>query len=207
MNKCSVLIVDDNMLLRMGLTEAISGEPDMEVAGEASNGVDAYSQYATLRPDVVIMDYRMPKENGVEATRKIKADFPDAKIILLSVYEGEEDVWNAWSAGVAGYLSKSEAAHNIVSAIRQVALGAFVFPEAISQKLDARKNRTSLSPRELEVLGLIVGGLSNKEMETQLSLSTGTVKFHVHNLLEKLQVADRTQAVVVAVKNGIIHLK
>lgn len=204
--KTSVLIVDDNVLLRMGLIEAISREPDMELAGEASNGVEALDRYRALLPDVVVMDYRMPLEDGVESTRKIVAEYPNARVILLSVYEGEEDIWNAWQAGVKGYLSKSEAADNFLDAIRSVADGQLCFPEGIARKLEARQNKLSLSPRELQVLHEIVAGKSNKEIEVSLNISEGTVKLHVRNMLEKLGVADRTQAAVAALKNGIIRL-
>lgn len=202
----SVLIVDDNALLRLGLMEAISGEEDMQLAGEASNGIEAVELFRKIKPDVVIMDYRMPAEDGVAATQKIVSEFPDAKIILLSVYEGEEDIWNAWKAGVQGYLSKSEAAHNFIGAIRTVAGGDACFPSEIAAKLEGRKEQRSLTPREMEVLRLIVDGNTNKEIMSALQVSAGTVKLHVSHTLEKLGVADRTQAAIMAIKKGIIHL-
>ncbi len=206
MSKISVLIVDDNVLLRMGLSEAISREKDMELVGEGSNGAEAFDLYSELKPDVVVMDYRMPLVDGVDATKRIVAEFPEAQIILLSVYEGEEDIWNAWNAGVRGYISKSEAAESLQDAIRCVADGDSYFPAAIYGKLASRKERGTLSPRELQVLQLIVDGLSNKEIEARLNLSQGTVKLHVRNMLEKLGVADRTQAAVLALKSGIIRM-
>lgn len=203
----SILVVDDNALLRIGLAEAISREADMELAGEAANGKEALIKYRELKPDVVVMDYRMPVEDGVEGTRNIVEEFPDAKIVLLSVYEGEEDIWNAWNAGVRGYLSKSDAAENFMEAVRAVAKGDTCFPEGIAQKLEARQGRNSLTRREMQVLQCIVDGHTNKEIEGKLDISEGTVKLHVRNMLEKLEVSDRTQAAVKAMKNGIIHVE
>lgn len=202
----SILIVDDNALLRMGLVEALSGEDDLLLVGEASDGTEALEMYRKLRPDVVIMDYRMPLEDGVTATRKIVSEFPEAKIILLSVFEGEEDIWNAWRAGVRGYLSKSEAALVFLESIRTVAAGGTYFPEGIARKLEVRKEQGSLTPREMDVLRLIVDGQTNKEIMVTLNISASTVKLHVSNMLEKMGVCDRTQAAIMAVKKGIIHL-
>lgn len=205
--RITILIADDNGLLRTGLLDTISDEDDMEPVGEAATGAEALELYRKLKPDVVTMDYRMPDVNGLEASRNILAEFPDARIVFLTNYEGEEDVWNAWKAGVAGYLSKSHAAENIVEAIREVAAGASYYPAAIARKLETRKSKLSLTPREHEVLQLIVDGNSNKEIMAELELSASTVRVHVSNILEKLGVLDRTQAAVAAVKKGIIHLE
>lgn len=201
----SVLIVDDNALLRVGLRDTILDEEDMVPVGEAANGLEALELYRKLLPDVVTMDYRMPNEDGLEATRKILAEFPDARIVFLSICEGEEDIWNAWQAGVLAYLSKTDAAENIIEAIREVFAGQSYFPAAIAQKLEARKGQASLTPRESEVLKLIVDGNSNKEIMSELGLSASTVRVHVSNILEKLGALDRTQAAVFAVKRGIVH--
>ncbi len=206
-NQISVLVVDDNALLRVGLSGTIGDEPDMKVVGEASNGADALALYRDLSPDVVTMDYRMPNEDGLVTTRKIIAEFPDAKIVFLSIYEGEEDIWNALQAGVRGYLSKTEALENVVEAIREAAAGNSYFPASIAAKLENRQDRESLTPRELEVLQLIVNGCSNKEIMVELNLSASTVRAHVSNMFEKLGVLDRTQAAIMAVKEGIVHLK
>lgn len=206
-DELSVLIVDDNALLRMGLAEALSDEDDMRLAGEASNGIEAVDMYRELKPTVVIMDYRMPFEDGVDATRKITSEFPDAKIILLSVYEGEEDIWNAWRAGASGYLSKTEAAPVFLESIRSVAGGGTYFPAEIARKLEARKAQSTLTAREMDVLRLIVDGQTNKEIMESLHVSASTVKLHISNMLEKLGVSDRTQAAIAAVKRGIIHLQ
>lgn len=205
-DKIEVMVVDDNSLLRLGLTEAIGGEPDLEAVGEAENGVQALELFRKLQPDVVTMDYQMPGDNGVECTRKIIAEFPEAKVILLSVFEGEEDVWNAVQAGAQGYLTKTGEIEEVLDAIREVASGGTYFPAAIAQKLASREERESLTTRELEVLQLIVEGNSNKEIMDKLDISVGTVKLHVSHILEKLGAADRTQAAIMAVKQGIVHL-
>lgn len=205
--KTKIMVVDDNSLLRLGLTEAIGGEGDLVAVGEAENGLEALELYRKLQPDVVTMDYQMPGENGIEATRKIVAEFPDARILLLSVFEGEEDIWNAVQAGARGYLNKSGDIEEVLDAIREVAEGGNYFPAAIAQKLASRGERASLTARELEVLGLIVGGNSNKEIMAELDISEGTVKLHVSHILEKLGAADRTQAAIMAVKQGIVHLE
>lgn len=205
-NDITVLIVDDNALLRYGLRDAISSEEGMVAVGEAANGIEALEQYRKLKPDVVTMDYRMPNEDGLNATRNIVAEFPDASIIFLSICEGEEDVWNAWKAGVQGYLPKTDAAEDILEAILEVGSGGTYFPASIAQKLEFRKQQEDLSPRELEVLTLLGQGQSNKEIADHVDISVHTVKHHVTNIREKLGAADRTQAVVIAFKRGILHL-
>lgn len=204
--KTTVMVVDDNSLMRLGLTEAISGEPDMQAVGEAPNGTRAIELFRELQPDVVTMDYQMPGENGIETTRRICAEFPGARVILLSVFEGEEDVWNAVQAGAKGYLTKTGEIEEVLDAIREVAAGGTYFPASMSQKLASREKKENLTARELEVLRLIVGGKSNKEIMGLLSISEGTAKLHVSHILEKLGAADRTQAAIMAVRQGIVHL-
>ncbi|MEM6884800.1 MAG: response regulator transcription factor [Verrucomicrobiota bacterium] len=202
-----VLIVDDNSLLRLGLSEAIGGEGDLEVVGEAENGREARELFRELRPEVVTMDYQMPGETGVETTRQIISEYPEAVVILLSVFEGEEDVWSAEQAGAKGYLNKSAAIDEVLEAIREVAAGNNYFPAAIAQKIAKREGRASLTARELEVLKLVVQGNSNKEIMHLLNISEGMTKLHVSNILSKLNAADRTQAAIMAVKQGIVHLE
>jgi len=204
--KISVMVVDDNSLLRLGLTEAINGEEDLAAVGEAENGEQALKLYPKLKPDVVTMDYQMPGDTGVATTRKITAEYPDAKIILLSVFEGEEDIWTAVQAGAKGYLTKTGEIEEVLDAIREVAEGGNYFPAAIAQKLANREQRDTLTAREREVLELIVSGNSNKEIMVNLEISEGTVKLHVSHILEKLGAADRTQAAIMAVRQGIVHL-
>ena len=204
--KIKVMVVDDNSLLRLGLVESINGEDDMIAVAEAENGAVAVSRYREFLPDVVTMDYQMPNLTGIEATRQIVAEFPDAQIILLSVFEGEEDVGSAVQAGAKGYLTKTEEIEEVLDAIREVSLGGRYFPAKIAKKLESRNARESLTAREMEVLRLIVNGCSNKEIMTQLNITQGTVKLHVSHILEKLEVADRTQAAIIAVRRGFVHL-
>ncbi len=202
-----VLVVDDNALMRMGLTGAISVEPGLEVAGEAANSEEALAFVREHQPDVVTMDYQMPGDDGVTCTAKIMAEFPKTKVILLSVFDSEEDIWQAEKAGVKGYLTKKAGGVvDVISAIQEVAAGGTYFPAAIAQKLESRRKQQDLTPRELEVLRLLADGQSNKELADSLNISLATVKVHIANLREKLGALDRTQAVVIAYKKGILHL-
>ncbi|MEO0796102.1 MAG: response regulator transcription factor [Verrucomicrobiota bacterium] len=203
--KIRVMVVDDNSILRMGLAEAVGSEEDLEVVGEADNGSSAINCYRELTPDVVTMDYQMPGENGIEGTKKIIAEFPDAKIVLLSVFEGEEDIWNAVQAGAQGYLNKRGDIEEVLDAIREIAAGGTYFPAAMAEKLSTRESRESLTDREHQVLHLIVHGRSNKEIVEDLGISEGTVKLHVSRVLDKLRTADRTQAAIKAIRDGIVH--
>jgi len=203
-----VIVVDDNAILRLGLTETISMEPDMELVGDASNAEDAIEMVRKLKPDVVTMDYQMPGASGVECTAQIMEEFPETKVILLSVFDSEEDIWKAKEAGVKGYLTKKAGeVEDVTEAIQEVANGGNYFPGSIAQKLQKRESQKSLTERELAVLKLLAAGRSNKEIVDDLNISLATVKFHIINLREKLDAADRTQAVVHAFKRGILHLE
>ncbi len=201
-----VLLVDDHVLVRMGLTEAIEANPHMKVVGEASCAAELLSVYGEACPDVVVMDFRMPGGSGAEATAGLLKLHPQAKVLIMSVYEGEEDVWRAVSAGAMGYLSKGVDAADLVDAIAALAVGSRYFPARIAQKLETRKNRQALTKRESTVLEMLVQGLSNKEIAQDLSISLATVKLHVSNLFEKMGVEDRTQAAMAAVQRGVVHL-
>ena len=202
-----VLVVDDNALMRMGLTGAISVEPGLAVAGEAANADEAMEFVRAHQPDVVTMDYQMPGADGVECTQRSMAECPDTKIILLSVFESEEGIGKAERAGVKGYLTKKAGGVvDVISAIHEVAKGGTYFPAAIAQKLERRRQQPDLTPREREVLRLLAAGNSNKELADALNISLATVKVHIANLREKLGALDRTQAVVIAYKKGILHL-
>ena len=203
-DKIKVLVVDDNSLLRLGICEAISNETDMEVVGEAKNGTIAIQQFEELKPDVVTMDYKMPNMNGVEATQIVTSRFPDARILILSVYEREEDVWSAVKAGAKGYLYKSGEIEEVLEAIREVSDGHTYFPASISQKISRREGREELTPREFDILQLMSEGKTNREIMGTLHISEGTVKLYVSRVLEKLGVKDRTQAALIAVKQGIV---
>ncbi len=204
--KIRVLIVDDHAMMRLGLAEAVNGERDMQLAGEASNGSQAMEAYRTFQPDVVTMDFQMPGMNGAEATTRLRAEFPEARVVILSVFEGEEDIWRAVQAGAMGYVLKSAEVEDILEAIRHVVAGDTYFPPAIAAKLADRKTRDTLTTRESQVLRHVVAGLSNKEIASTMRTSEATVKLHISNTLAKLGVADRTQAAIVAVQRGIVHL-
>lgn len=203
-----VLVVDDNALLRFGLIGAIDLETEIETVGSAANAEEALELYRRAQPDVVTMDYRMPGIDGVECTRKILAEFPDAKIILYSVFESEEEIWKAVQAGVRGYLTKTASAvEEVMEAITEVAGGGSFFPASIARKLEARKQQQELTARELEVLRMLGEGQSNKEIMDYFDLSLSTVKHHITNIREKLGAADRTQAVVIAYRRGILKVE
>ena len=202
-----ILIVDDHFMVRTGLAEAMRGERDLQVVAKASTGAQAIECYAEQQPDVVTMDYRLPDMTGVEAAAKIRAADPAARILMLSVFEGEEDIWRAAEAGVQGYLLKSCDSADVLAAIRRLATGGTAFPSFVAEKIATRRARASLTPRELQILGHVVAGRSNKEIIDAVGISEGTVKLHVSNLLEKLGAQDRTQAALIAVQRGIIHLE
>jgi DNA-binding NarL/FixJ family response regulator len=201
-----VLIVDDHFAARIGLTVAVGHEPDMEVVAQAATMADAVAEYALHRPDVVLMDYALGKESGVDAVRGIRADYPQARVLMLTVFDGEEDVFRAVDAGACGYLTKSAHAPEVAAAIRVVAAGDTYFSLPALAKLEARGQRLPLTPRELEILQLIVNGLSNKEIGARLIITEGTVKLHVAKVLAKLGAADRTRAAILAVERGIVRL-
>ena len=205
-NKIRLLIVDDHFVVRIGLASALNLEPDMQVVGEGKNGREAVGLYEKLKPDVVVMDYELPEMNGAEATAAICTKYPEARVIVLSVYKGEEDVHRAVQAGAAAYLPKSSEPGELVEAIRTVFGGARHFPPLIEAALAKRAARVELSEREKEVLELLVRGRSNKEIAIQLGISENTVKVHTTRVFEKLGVADRLEAVTAAIQRGIIHL-
>lgn len=203
-----ILVVDDNALMRLGLTEAIAIEPGMEAIGEAENSQEALDVFRKTKPDVITMDYQMPGgESGLECTRKIMAEDPDAKVILLSVFDSEEDIYQAQQAGVRGYLTKKAGGvRDVISAIQEIAGGGTYFPAGIQAKLQKRKEQPELTPREMEVLKLLADGNSNKDIADLLQISLGTAKLHVGNIRDKLGAVDRTQSVVFAYKRGILHI-
>jgi DNA-binding NarL/FixJ family response regulator len=204
--KIRILLVDDHIVLRMGLVTATGGEADMEVVAEADNGLDALKAYRQHHPDVVVLDLRMPGPSGVETTRLLREEFPDARVLVFSNYAGGEDVYQAFRAGACGFVVKDMALERLLDAIRRVHGGEHYIPPEISNRLSGRV-LSQLSAREMEVLALIARGLSNKEIAAQLDLVEGTVKVHVTNILAKLRVTDRTQAILAGVKQGIIQIE
>ncbi len=206
MKKIRVLIADDHEMVLRGLADGIQTHPDFELAGEVSTGPDAIEAYKEKMPDVVLLDFRMPGANGDHVTEEIIAFDAEAKVIMLTSYEWEEDIWRAVIAGALGYLPKSCHMDEIYKGIREVAKGNRYFPPNILQKIEAREKRETLTAREEQVLMLLAGGFSNKEIMGHLNLSTGTVRTHVSSILVKLNANDRTHAVVKAVRRGMVHL-
>jgi DNA-binding NarL/FixJ family response regulator len=201
-----VLLVDDHALMRLGLVSVIVAEPGMEVCGEASTGGRAIDLYRTLRPDVVLMDLRLPDLSGVEATTAIRGEFPEARVVVISSFAPDEEVYAAIAAGALAYVLKTIESDELVSVIRKVAAGQRHIPPEIAARLASRIPRSELTDRERTVLRLVVRGRRNREIAEELGISEGTVKTHVGNILLKLGVADRTEAATVAIERGIVTL-
>jgi two-component system NarL family response regulator len=201
-----VLISDDHPFMREGLAAVLDYKPDMSVVGQACNGKEAVELFRHHQPDVTLMDLRMPELNGAEAISLICAEFATARIIVLTTYDGDEDIYRGLRAGAKGYVLKDAEPDELLTAIRTVYNGQQYIPPAVGAKLVERMGSSELSDRELEVLGLMATGKSNLEISAALSIAEGTVKFHVKNILSKLAVGDRTQAMIVALKRGIITL-
>ncbi len=202
----TILTVDDHPLIRDGLAAVIGREPGMRIVAEAGDGEEALEQYRAHQPSIVLMDLRLPVMDGVEAIQAIRAEFPAARIIALTTYEGDEDIYQALAAGASGYLLKDMLRTELIETIRKVHQGFRGIPPAIAAKLAVHTPRIGLTPRELEVLRLMAEGKSNPEIATALGRAEGTMKIHVQNILQKLGAADRTQAVTLALRRGIIHL-
>jgi DNA-binding NarL/FixJ family response regulator len=201
-----VLIVDDHPVVRFGLAAIISLQPDMVVMGEAGSGEEACQRCLEQAPDVVLMDLRLPGVSGVQAIRKIRETSPDVRFIVLTTYDGDEDIRRALDAGAQAYLLKAMSHAEVTAAIRKVHSGARVIPQSISRALAERGPQSQLSSREVEVLELIANGFSNKEIGRALGITEATVKWHVNLILHRLDVADRTEAIVAALQRGIIQL-
>jgi DNA-binding NarL/FixJ family response regulator len=201
-----ILLVDDHAMLRLGLREALMAEADLSVVAEASNGQQAFALYQEHLPDVVVMDNLMPGELGTAVTARLCADFPQARVLLFTVNEGEEDVARAVRAGAKGFLYKTAERNTIIDAVRVLAAGQTWFPAEIQAKLENHQRQLPLTDRELDVLRLIVAGRSNKEIVATLHVSEATVKLRIQHILVKLQVEDRTQAAIEAVRRGVVHL-
>jgi two-component system NarL family response regulator len=202
-----ILIAEDHAVVREGLTSVLDFETDMTVVGHAKNGHEAIARFRELKPDVVLMDLAMPDLDGVEAINRIRMEFPTARILVLTTYEGDETVFRALENGARGYLLKDCSTADLLTAIRKIYAGGTHVSERAAARLAERAIAgAALSPREIEVLKLIAGGKSNKEIATALFVSEGTIKTHVLNIHHKLGVDDRTQAVVVAIRRGILRV-
>jgi DNA-binding NarL/FixJ family response regulator len=201
-----ILVVDDHFIVRMGLVALINTEPNLKVVGEADNGEQAVQRFESLRPDVVLMDLRMPGKSGHEATRHIRRLVADARVLMLSAFDGDGDIHAALEAGAHGYVLKSATGDELIPAIQAVAMGKRWIPHDVATRLKTRNSYEKLTARELEVLNELARGLANKEIADTLKISEYTAKDHLKSILAKLRVADRTQAVTAALQRGIIHL-
>ncbi len=201
-----VLVVDDHPSMRMGLVALVNGQPGMEVVAEASDGEEAFEVYADIRPDIVLMDLRMPGMGGVEAIFGIRKLDPDANVIILSTYDWDEDIHLAIQSGVKSYLLKDTSVEEIVETMRRVYEGDAALPGQVARRLVERSRRQQLTEREREVLEFLIKGRSNKEIASSLFISEETVKSHLKTLYGKLQVRDRTEAAIAAIRHGIVHL-
>ncbi len=205
-NPIRILIVDDHLVVRMGLRSMIDTQPDMTVVAEAGDGNEALQLYRQHHPDIVLLDLRMPNLNGVEATVAIRAEFPGALIIVLTTYDDDENIYRALRAGAHAYLLKDIPRDEFLQAVRAVHHGDYCIPPPIAARLVQRMPYDELSTREIEVLERIVEGMSNKEIGTTLAITESTVKNHVNSILSKLRVKDRTQAATSALRRGIVTL-
>jgi DNA-binding NarL/FixJ family response regulator len=202
-----VLIVDNHGVVRHGLAAIINLEADMQVVGEGGDGLEAVASFQKHLPDVTLMDLRMPRMSGVEAITAIRAEFTGARIIVLTTYDGDEDIYRGLNAGAKGYLLKDAEPDELLDAIRAVHQDQSYVSPSVGAKLAERMQMPELSDREVEVLRLLATGKSNQEIGKTLSITERTVKFHVNNILSKLEVRDRTQATLVALKRGIAALE
>ena len=206
-DKLKIMLVDDHYLVRMGLASIIALEPDMTVCAEASTGEQALALYRRHRPDVTLLDLRLPGMNGTETMQAIRAEFPDARLVMISTYVCDEEIYGALQAGALAYLVKTVQREELIRAVRKAAAGQRHIPAEVAARLADRVTRSQLSTRELEVLRLLVAGRRNREIASTLDITEGTVKLHVSSILGKLGVTDRTEAVTRALQRGIVQLE
>jgi DNA-binding NarL/FixJ family response regulator len=204
--KIRVLTVDDHPVVRAGVRALIDEEDDLEVVGEACDGAEAVVRFREQQPDVVVMDLRMPNVDGVCAIREITASHPNARIVALTSYDGDADVYRAIHSGARGYLLKDTLGTSLIDAIRKVAAGERIIPPEIATRLADFVGQDELTARELEVLELVAKGLRNRDIAIAIGRTEETVKVHLKHVLQKLRVSDRTEAVTLAVRRGLIHI-
>jgi len=200
-------VVEDHNVVRQGLVALLNVVDGLTVVGEAADGLDAIDQFRKHQPDITLMDLRLPRLSGVEAIQRIRLEAPQARVIVLTTYDGDEDIYRALKAGARAYLLKGMTGEELVTTIRAVHAGKSHIPAAIAEKLAARMGTEDLTPREFDVLEQIVRGKSNKEIASELNVSEATVKTHINSLLGKLGVTDRTQAATAAIQRGIVPLE
>ncbi|TAK98264.1 MAG: response regulator transcription factor [Verrucomicrobia bacterium] len=201
------MLVDDHPAFRKGMAALIESEPGLEVVAQTGDGREALNLFRQKKPDVVLMDLRLPGVGGVEATMAIRKEFPDAHVIVLTTFDMDEDIYRAMQSGAKSYLLKDTPEDKIAATIRAVHAGEQVLPHGMAQRLADRQKRANLSEREMEVLQHLIKGRSNKEIGASLFLSEDTVKAHLKSLFSKLKVQDRTEAAISAIRQGIVHLE
>jgi DNA-binding NarL/FixJ family response regulator len=202
-----VLVVEDHNVVRQGLVALLNVVDGLTVVGEAADGLEAIEQFRKHQPDITLMDLRMPRMSGVEAIQRVRLETPQARFIVLTTYDGDEDIYRALKAGARAYLLKGMTSNDLVTTIRAVHAGKSHIPPAIAERLAERMGAEELTPREFDVLQEIVRGKSNKEIASALNVSEATVKTHINSLLGKLGVTDRTQAATAAIQRGIVPLE
>jgi DNA-binding NarL/FixJ family response regulator len=205
-SKTRILVADDHYIVRMGVIAIINNEPDLEVVAEAANGMQAVELFKKHQPDLVLLDSRMPLKSGVQAAKEIRNQNGAARILMLTAFDGDEDIHNALVSGAQGYILKSSTGEQLVPALRAVIAGKKWSPKEVAERLAKRKKFEPLTPRELEVLHELAKGLANKQIATVLNISPPTIKGYLKVILAKLHVADRTEAVTVGIQRGLIHL-
>lgn len=201
-----ILVVDDHPVVLQGLVAMISQEPDMQIVAEARNGREAIEMHRRVRPDVTLVDLRLPDMSGVDVVAAIRQEHRDAGLIVLSVFGGDEDIYRALQKGARAYLQKDVTREELIRAVRAVSRGNRYLPVSVAARLADRISGSNPTPRELAVLQLIASGKSNKEIAAELPVGEGTVKTHVNNIMRKLGVTSRTQAILAAVQRGLVHL-
>jgi DNA-binding NarL/FixJ family response regulator len=206
-DKLRIMLVDDHYLVRMGLASIIALEPDMTLCAEASTGEQAQALFRAHRPDVALVDLRLPGMSGTETTHAIREEFPDARIVMISTYVCDEEIYGALQAGAMAYLVKSVQREELMRAIRKAAAGQRHIPPEVAARLADRVSGSQLSAREVEVLRFLVSGRRNREIANALDIAEGTVKLHVSSILSKLGAVDRTEAVTRALQRGIVQLE
>jgi len=206
-NTIKIMVIDDQAVVRQGFVALINTVSDMTVVAEGTNGRQAIDLYRLHRPDVALMDLRMPELGGVEAIMAIRKEFPDARLIVLTTYDGDEDIYRSLQAGAQGYLLKDMFFEELEDAIRKVYGGSRRIPAHVAERLAERMGSSDLTGREIEVLEQIVAGHSNKAIASRLNISEATVKSHINSILSKLGVSDRTQAATTALQRGLVHLR
>ena len=201
-----VLCVDDHPIVRKGIASLLANESDLELVSEAASGREAVNLHRALLPDVTLMDLKLPDLSGVAATRMIREEFPQARIIALTSYDGDQDIYQALEAGARGYLLKEMVHSDLLRAIRVVHSGKRLIPPEVAIRLSEYFPQIVLTEREVQVLSFVARGMANKDIADRLGTASGTIKMHVQNILSKLGAADRTHAVTIALERGILHL-